>query len=106
MLTKGMIMLICGGLGLIGTIIWILVDIINKDKREKARIRMATKELKAVQEEETMILSSSFGDESTTDLYEGSLPETEGLIIDDKTEMLYIGDGTEVLITDDETEVL
>lgn len=34
MLTKGIIMFVCGAIGLIATIIWILIDLVSKEKRE------------------------------------------------------------------------
>lgn len=47
MLTKGMIMLVGGVIGFLVTLIWILIDILNKDKKKALWIEMATKNVAA-----------------------------------------------------------
>lgn len=41
MLSKGIIMLLIGGVGLVLTIVWILVDLANRSKREEKIIKKA-----------------------------------------------------------------
>ncbi|NPV89425.1 MAG: hypothetical protein HPY50_01460 [Firmicutes bacterium] len=77
MLTKGMVMLICGGLGLIGTIIWIVVDVANKGRREEMRVKMATKNM----------AGASAGIKSFEDATGSLLPETTG---SGATESIYL----------------
>lgn len=106
MLTKGIIMLIGGAIGLLGTLIWILVDILNKDKKKALWIEMATKN----------VAGASGG--RTTDFLgatDSKLGNTESIIDSTESTNIPLEKSTESMtldsvgmteVLDDETEAL